>query len=61
MLSFLYQEIVGGFVFLTGLWLVRYCGELGVARRGGRRLGMLLAGFALLALLQGALQWAALG
>lgn len=61
MLSFLYQEIVGGCVFLGGLWLVRHCGELGMEGRRGRRLGLLLAGFALLALLQGALQWAARG
>lgn len=61
MLSFLYQEIVGGCVFLAGILLVRHSGELGLKGRRGRRLGLLLAGFALLALLQGVLQWAALG
>jgi hypothetical protein len=59
MLPFVYQELVGGAVFLLGLWLVWSSGELGWRARCGRRLAVLLCGLALLALLQGTLQWLA--
>jgi hypothetical protein len=58
MLSFVYQELVGGAVFFVGLWLAWKSGELGGdARRGRRRAAALVAGLLLLALLQGSLQW----
>lgn len=59
MLSYLYQELVGGAIFLIGLWLVWRGGELGRTRRGWRLLAGLVGGLLLLALLQGVIQWAA--
>jgi len=59
MLSFLYQEAVGGAVFAAGLILAWRAGELGLRGRGGRRLAVLVGGFLLLAALQGTLQWMA--
>ena len=58
-ISFWYQELVGGAVFLVGLLVAWRGGELGLGGRRGRRVALLLAGFGLLALLQGLLQWAA--
>ena len=60
MFSFIYQECVGGLVFLAGLWLVLRSGEPGLTRSPRRWLWVLIGGFILLALLQGALQLAAL-
>ncbi len=59
MLPYFYQELVGGLVFLCGLLLVWRGGELGLRGRRARWLGLLLAGFAGLALVQGILQWLA--
>jgi len=59
MLSFAYQETVGGAVFLLGLILAWRAGEVGPRGRGAWRLGVLVGGFLLLAACQGALQWLA--
>jgi hypothetical protein len=59
MLSFLYQEAVGGAVFLIGLWLAFRSGELGWKGGPGKRTALLVAGLVFLALIQGLLQWAA--
>lgn len=59
MLSFGYQYLVGGLVFAFGLLLVWRGGELGLRGRGGRAFFGLVAGLALLALLQGIFQWLA--
>ncbi|HHN74936.1 MAG TPA: hypothetical protein ENK10_06875 [Acidobacteria bacterium] len=60
MLSFWYQEIIGGAVFALGLVLVWRGGELGLERAGRRRLVVLVGGLVALAALQFALQWAAM-
>ena len=60
MVSFLYQELVGGAVFVLGLILVWRSAELGWAGRRGRRVAGLVAGLLLLALIQGLLQAVAL-
>ncbi len=59
MLSFAYQEAVGGAVFVLGLILAWRAGEVGLRGRGARRLGVLVGGFLLLAGCQGLLQWLA--
>ncbi len=59
MLPYFYQELFGAAVFLGGLWLVFRDGELSFRGRRARWLIVLLAGFVLLALLQGSLQWIA--
>jgi hypothetical protein len=60
MVSFLYQELVGGAVFLLGMFLVWRSTELGWSGRRGRRVWALVGGLLLLALIQGALQILAL-
>jgi len=57
MLSFLYQELVGGAIFFIGMWLVTGTGDLGLRGRPGKRVALLIAGFLALALIQGTLQW----
>ncbi|MDQ7008327.1 MAG: hypothetical protein Q9Q40_13990 [Acidobacteriota bacterium] len=59
MLSFWYQEIVGGAIFVLGLALAWRGGELGLNRAGRGRLAVLLGGLLALAALQGAFEWAA--
>lgn len=59
MTSYLYQELVGGAVFLVGMWLVWRSAELGWSGRRGKRVLALVGGLLALALLQGALQWLA--
>jgi hypothetical protein len=58
MLSFIYQELVGGAVFFIGLWLAFRSGELGTSGRKGKLTALLLGGLLFLALVQGLLQWA---
>jgi hypothetical protein len=60
MVSFLYQELVGGAVFVLGLILVWRSSELGWVGRRGRRVAALVGGLLLLALIQGLLQALAL-
>ena len=60
MLSYLYQYLVGGAVFVFGLVLAWRAGEVGIATaRQRRRLIILVAGLSFFALLQGILQWLA--
>lgn len=56
---YVYQLAVGSAVFAAGIWFAWKGGEVGLRRRGGRALWGLLAGLALIALLQGILEAAA--
>lgn len=48
-LSFWYQYLVGGLIFLVGLWFTIRQGEVGVKTKKGRRnLLMLVGGFLLI-------------
>ena len=60
MLPYVYQYLVGGAVFGLGIVLAWRSGEVGLdTQRNRRRLGVLLAGFAFFAVVQGVLQWSA--
>lgn len=59
MSPYFYQLAVGGAVFAAGLYAALRSGEVSRRGRGGRALAGLLAGLALMALIQGALELAA--